>query len=162
MQKEPEETLANPGLRPRWWLHIVLLVVTFVTTTAFGIVLATGLVEQPGADADSLEPLVRVVTSARGIGLALAYSLSVLAILFAHEMGHYLVARWYAIPVSPPYFLPGLPPFAPALGEGCQQPCEQPLQSWCSQYIDKDFPPRPLEFLHRLAWVCPSTEPAHS
>ena len=37
------------------------------------------------------------------------YSLSVLAILLAHEMGHYLACRHYQIPVSLPYFLPGPP-----------------------------------------------------
>ncbi|MEO1272994.1 MAG: site-2 protease family protein, partial [Myxococcota bacterium] len=43
--------------------------------------------------------------------MALAYAGPVLAILMAHEMGHYLPARRYGVTVTPPYFLPGLPPF---------------------------------------------------
>src|SRR5262249_18481245 len=34
------------------------------------------------------------------------FSLSLLAILMAHEMGHYLTARRYGVDVSLPYFLP--------------------------------------------------------
>lgn len=34
------------------------------------------------------------------------YSATVLVILGAHEMGHYLVARHYRVPVSLPYFVP--------------------------------------------------------
>lgn len=40
------------------------------------------------------------------------YSLSILAILVAHEMGHYLASRKYGVPSSLPYFIPfPLPPF---------------------------------------------------
>jgi membrane-associated protease RseP (regulator of RpoE activity) len=37
------------------------------------------------------------------------YSLSVLIILLAHEMGHYLACRHYRIEASLPYFIPGFP-----------------------------------------------------
>jgi membrane-associated protease RseP (regulator of RpoE activity) len=37
------------------------------------------------------------------------YALAVLAILIAHEMGHFLACRYYRIPASLPYFLPGPP-----------------------------------------------------
>lgn len=36
----------------------------------------------------------------------IAYSVFLIAILLAHEMGHYLVARFYQIPATLPYFLP--------------------------------------------------------
>ncbi len=36
----------------------------------------------------------------------LPFSLTLLAILLAHEMGHYLVCLYYRVDVSPPYFLP--------------------------------------------------------
>lgn len=40
----------------------------------------------------------------------LIYALSLLAILGAHEMGHYFACRRYRIPASLPFFVPGLPP----------------------------------------------------
>jgi len=36
----------------------------------------------------------------------LAFSATLLTILFAHEMGHYYTCRYYSIDASPPYFLP--------------------------------------------------------
>ncbi len=42
---------------------------------------------------------------------AAAFSASLLGILFAHEMGHYLTARRFGVDVSPPYFIPSVPPF---------------------------------------------------
>lgn len=36
----------------------------------------------------------------------ISYALSLLAILLAHEMGHYLTARYHGIPATLPYFLP--------------------------------------------------------
>jgi len=48
----------------------------------------------------------------RGLGGALAYAVSLMAILLAHEFGHYLAGRRHGAAVTLPYFLPlPLPPF---------------------------------------------------
>ena len=39
------------------------------------------------------------------------YMIPVMAILLAHEMGHYLTSLWYRVTASPPYFIPM--PFSP-------------------------------------------------
>jgi membrane-associated protease RseP (regulator of RpoE activity) len=39
------------------------------------------------------------------------YSVSLLTILLAHEMGHFLMTRRYGVPASLPFFIPFLPPF---------------------------------------------------
>jgi membrane-associated protease RseP (regulator of RpoE activity) len=105
----PEDALA---LRPRWWLHIALFAATFVTTTGFGVMMAASLLlPEDIPEAEVLTQLADVAFSAQGIGMGLGYSVSLLAILLAHEMGHYLTARRYGVSASPPYFLPGLPPF---------------------------------------------------
>ena len=110
--KNAEGESTEVPVQPRWWLHGVLLLATLVTTTAFGVVLASGLVDPVDPTEEvGLGHLWYVATTAKGVGLALSYSLSLLAILFSHEMGHYLIARRYGVSASPPYFLPGLPPF---------------------------------------------------
>lgn len=39
------------------------------------------------------------------------YSVALLGILLAHEMGHYLTSRYHGVPASLPYFIPLPPPF---------------------------------------------------
>ncbi len=91
----PQEP-ARPGHRLR--VHLFLFGLTCVTTT-----LAIGLWHFDAADPWP-EALRRVLVNG---GL---YSVTLMSILTAHEMGHYLMARRHGTPVSLPYFLPG-PPF---------------------------------------------------
>jgi len=55
-------------------------------------------------DQGSLIPLRRVVIS--NLGQGFLYSLYLLGILMAHELGHFLMAKWYRVPATPPLFLP--------------------------------------------------------
>jgi membrane-associated protease RseP (regulator of RpoE activity) len=46
-----------------------------------------------------------------GISKGAVYSFTVLSILGAHEMGHYIACRWYSVRATLPYFIPvPLPP----------------------------------------------------
>ena len=87
--------------RERWWLHVLLLVLTFGTTTLVGANFAVNfrpsLLPPGGFSPAGLPALLRG---------ALSFSLPLLAILFSHEMGHYLACRKYGIDASPPYFIP--------------------------------------------------------
>ncbi len=94
------EVEGGPTGAPRWWLHGLLLLATLGTTTAFGVTFAGDRLDAPGWWAD---PAVW--------SQGLAYSLSIMAILLAHELGHYITARRYGVDVTPPFFLPGFPPF---------------------------------------------------
>jgi membrane-associated protease RseP (regulator of RpoE activity) len=59
----------------------------------------------------------------------LSYSLTILAILGAHEMGHYLACRYYRISASLPYFIP-FPPVLFATGTlGAVIRIRQPFRS---------------------------------
>jgi membrane-associated protease RseP (regulator of RpoE activity) len=70
----------------RLWLHILLFVLTCITTFFMG--MSDGLLG------------------------AFAYSGGIMTILLTHELGHYLMARKYGVPVTLPYFVPmPLPPF---------------------------------------------------
>jgi membrane-associated protease RseP (regulator of RpoE activity) len=72
-------------------LNIVLFLTTLLTTTAQGAL---------AQHADGgMFPLVD----------GLSFSIPLMAILFCHEMGHYIAARIHRVPASLPYFVP-LPP----------------------------------------------------
>lgn len=79
--------------RERWWLHVVLLGLTLLATSIGGAYLR-------GIDGVWYHPTVRQVIA------GLPFSVPLLAILVAHESGHYVAARRYRVDASPPFFLP--------------------------------------------------------
>jgi Zn-dependent protease len=89
----------------RWWLHVLLFALTLATTTLAGAVLHGSVIVD-----DSFGLLRGRVTVIGGVvpafAAGLAFAVPLLAILLAHEMGHYLMARRYQLDVSPPYFIP--------------------------------------------------------
>jgi membrane-associated protease RseP (regulator of RpoE activity) len=81
------------GKVSRPWLNILLFGATIVTTLVSGSFLEHRV---PWSSLDAL--------------LAGApFALAILSILGAHELGHYLVARYYKMDVTLPYFIPFLP-----------------------------------------------------
>ena len=85
--------------RTHWRRPAILFACTFLTTLVSGTVM-----EHP-----AVPPLVVLFTLVSIPSLlldGLPFSLSVLGILMAHEMGHYLYARWYGVHTSLPYFIP--------------------------------------------------------
>jgi membrane-associated protease RseP (regulator of RpoE activity) len=84
----------------RGWLHVLLFMLTFVTTTLVGADLyASFLVD---FSRQTALPLPIPALMLRGFW----YSGTVLAILGAHEMGHYLACRYYDVDASLPFFIP--------------------------------------------------------
>jgi len=79
--------------RERWWVHVLLFVLTLFSMTVAGATFA-------GFPAEWSLP------SADAARVGLTFSLPLAAILAAHESGHYLVARKYRVNASPPFFLP--------------------------------------------------------
>ena len=76
--------------RPNWFLHIFLFLCTLATTTWAG----------------ALHAGVNLVDEPERFAVGLPFSLGLLLILGAHELGHYLTARHHHIRVTPPYFIP--------------------------------------------------------
>lgn len=96
----------TPKQKQRYWLHILLLLVAFLTTTAAGAAFAWEFTQNrpvlaedfvPGFGPDALPFLA-----------GLPYSITLLTILMAHELGHYLACRYYGVEASLPYFI-GVP-----------------------------------------------------
>jgi membrane-associated protease RseP (regulator of RpoE activity) len=107
--------------RPRQkfpWIPLLLLFATFVTTTAIGVEYATSFaanVEAFSGDDTLTAMMTRPILHPRLLVLGLPFSLTLLAILMAHELGHFFACKYYGIDVSYPYFIPG-PPFFGTFG----------------------------------------------
>jgi membrane-associated protease RseP (regulator of RpoE activity) len=85
------------------WKHVLLFLLTLATTTLVGANhYAAFLAEFRNAD---------IAFSWQILAGGLWYSLTILAILGAHEMGHYVACRWYQVDATLPFFLPLPPPF---------------------------------------------------
>jgi membrane-associated protease RseP (regulator of RpoE activity) len=98
LQTPAAELWPPPAVRrkDRLWLHVLLVLLTLVTTTIAGV--DHYLAFQNTFVAPSL--------SLSLVAHGLAYSLTILAILGAHEMGHYVACRYYGIDATLPFFLP--------------------------------------------------------
>lgn len=81
----------------RFSTHLILFLLTFLTLT-----FQSEFLEIPFLPSQYIKEL---------FFLRLPYSLSLITILLAHEMGHYVAARHYGVKATWPYFIPI--PFAP-------------------------------------------------
>ena len=98
--------------RDRVGLHVLLLLVTVVTTTLVGALHHFTFTVGFGAEAVPALPFRNPWFYLQGLW----YSGTVLAILGCHEMGHYLACRYYRVDASLPYFLPAPLPLTGTLG----------------------------------------------
>jgi Zn-dependent protease len=105
-----EVTLARrirPRPRERWWLHLLLLALTVLTATIAGGLLVDGdpLRMRDASFAGTAIPVPTRLTPL-SVAPGLWFSLPLLVILGAHELGHYALARRHGMDVSPPFFVP--------------------------------------------------------
>jgi membrane-associated protease RseP (regulator of RpoE activity) len=100
--------VTRPRTRDRVWLHTVLLIATALTTTIAGVEHWLGF-RAEFSDV-SLAPLLHSMTWYRLVVQGAWYSMTIMLILGAHELGHYFACRYYGIDASLPFFIP-LPPF---------------------------------------------------
>ncbi|HET9478449.1 MAG TPA: site-2 protease family protein [Pyrinomonadaceae bacterium] len=110
-----------------WRVHGVLFLATIITTTLAGMLLVVPelppydppfsgpfgyLLYVPLAFLHTIVELIRYgLAEPRLIAQGVAFSASLLAILFSHEMGHYLACRYYKVDATLPYFIPAPPLF---------------------------------------------------
>src|ERR1700723_1992180 len=79
-------------------LNLALLLLTFLTTTTAGAYMN-------GEDVSVLHPFLAVAALRSG----LTFSIPLMMILFAHEMGHYLTSRYHNVDPPLPYSIPAPP-----------------------------------------------------
>jgi len=92
----------RPG-RSRTWINLVLFILTVLSVVFAGIMYTLGGVYDGPSDPALPEMIPYVIDS---LGGGLAFAISLLAILLAHEFGHYLAGRYHKTHVTLPYFIP--------------------------------------------------------
>jgi membrane-associated protease RseP (regulator of RpoE activity) len=91
----------------RYWLHGLLFLVTFFTTTIAGASLQNAFDENvPYLIEHNLEAFARLRSDPVSLLAGLPFALVLLTILLAHEFGHYVACVHYRVEASLPYFLP--------------------------------------------------------
>ncbi len=104
----PYQVFVARPLRRRYWLHALLLVATLFTTLAVGARLQHNFKRLHPAyatDPDFL-PLFWALRQPSRLLLGVPFSLTLLGILLAHEMGHFLFCLRYRVRATLPFFLP--------------------------------------------------------
>ena len=87
-------------------VNIILFLLTVIS------IMLTGMDVPP--DAVSTDGPLSLTFLLRYLWTGWPFALSMMGILFAHEMGHYIACRYYKVPATLPYFLPA--PFVSPLG----------------------------------------------
>lgn len=101
----------GPPLRTRYWLHALLLLLTCFTTLVVGARMEFSFQNNlpPLSDAGGhipFFPVEWVFASPSRLILGIPFSATLLLILLAHEMGHYLLCRYYGVRATLPFFIP--------------------------------------------------------
>ena len=109
-QPQPRVWIVRPP-RPRWWFYGLFLLLTLFSTMVVGARMEFYFLHhQPvfalNDDTLSLFPIGWIAQHPANLLLGLPFSLTLMFILFAHEMGHYLYARHYHVYATPPFFVP--------------------------------------------------------
>ncbi len=110
-ERQPETGVwVVPAPRRRWGLHLALLAATFLSTLIVGArIYANFALHQPAFlfdDNISFFPYEWMWQAPARLLHGLSFSLALMFILLAHEMGHYLYARHYRVQATLPFFIP--------------------------------------------------------
>ncbi len=104
--------------KTRLWLHLLLLLATLFTTTMVGAHMQYNFNHNlPFFDLErALDIFAAVLGSPQLFIAGLHFSLTLLTILMAHELGHYIACVYYEVDATLPFFLPAPTPFTGTLG----------------------------------------------
>ena len=101
----------GPLPRPRYWVHGLLLAATCFTTLVVGARLEFNFLHNlppftSGNELVPFFPLGWALTEPSRLLLGVPFSATLLIILLSHEMGHYLLCRYYGVRATLPFFIP--------------------------------------------------------
>jgi membrane-associated protease RseP (regulator of RpoE activity) len=117
----PVARVFSPDFSPvkdRLWLHVLLLVLTLFSTTLVGAHMQYNFTHNlPFFEVEDYLDIFTLGLHSPALFLAgLPFSLTLLTILMAHELGHYLACLYYGVDATMPFFLPAPTPFTGTLG----------------------------------------------
>jgi membrane-associated protease RseP (regulator of RpoE activity) len=87
-----------PQLGSRLYINIILFILTVFSVMLTGVEVPPDVI--PANGVLSISVLFRYIFT------GWPFALSMMGILFAHEMGHYVMCRYYKVPATLPFFLP--------------------------------------------------------
>ena len=105
---QPHEVHVILPLRRRYWLHLLLFAATIFTTLVVGARLQSNFaqgVPQFHSDSD-LFPLSWALQNPANLALGIPFTVTLMGILLAHEMGHFVLAQRNHVYATLPFFLP--------------------------------------------------------
>jgi len=82
------------------WINLILFALTCVSTTLVGTLLMSSF--NNTMNGDLLLDIDGILTNPALMISGLPFSISIMSILFAHEMGHYLTCLYYGIDATLP------------------------------------------------------------
>ena len=106
-----EVFVAPPPERHPYWLHALLLVLTILTTLVVGARLEYNFLHNLPAfsfaeDALPMFPMRWILHQPSRLLLGIPFAGTLMAILLAHEMGHYVYCLRYGVNATLPFFIP--------------------------------------------------------
>lgn len=127
---DTESVQARRGIQPtpkEWATHSLLFLITIITTTLAGIITAAPIPEVPEPPLSGIidylfyVPVYYLRTVFAFVAIAftqpqilidgIIFSVALLTILTAHELGHYVACRRYGVRATLPFFIPAPPLF---------------------------------------------------
>lgn len=87
-----------PKRSANWAINLFLFIVTFFSMMLMGVDIPPEAFS--GADVPTIQLLFQ------NIFTGWPFAVSMMGILFAHEMGHYVMCRYYKVPATLPFFIP--------------------------------------------------------
>ena len=107
----PVEVFVAHPPRQRTWLYVLFFLLTVLSTLVMGARMEFNFQHNmpPFAVDDqtlSFFPLRWALAHPANLLLGLPFSATLMLILFAHEMGHYLYCRYYGVAATLPFFVP--------------------------------------------------------
>lgn len=107
----PVEVYVVRRPRDRYWIHVLLLLLSFFTMLVVGARMQFNFLHNLPAfslndDSLSLFPLGWALSQPSRSLLGIPFAATLMLILLAHEMGHYFYCRYYGVSATLPFFIP--------------------------------------------------------